>query len=76
MFIFQVSSEKELAKDPVVKSLISDQTKQWSDMMEKHRKEEWEMLRNHLRLQEDLLKKLMESAQLMQLKDLENVIEK
>lgn len=45
--------------------------KQWSEMMEKHRKEEWEMLKEHLKSQEDILKKLMEEEQASQIKKLE-----
>jgi len=39
--------------------------------MEKHRKEEWDTLKAHLQSQEDLLKKLMESAHVNQLKQLQ-----
>lgn len=62
--------------DPTVKSVVVEQTKQWSDMMEKHRKEEWEIMKNHLKMQEDVLKKLMEAAQAQQMKDLDNIMEK
>ena len=62
--------------DPTVKSVVVEQTKQWSDMMEKHRKEEWEIMKNHLKMQEDVLKKLMETAQAQQMKDLDNIMEK
>ena len=65
-----------MVNDPTVKSVVVDQTKQWSDMMEKHRKEEWEMMKNHLKMQEEVLKKLMEQAQAQQMKDLETTIEK
>jgi len=40
-------------------------------MLEKHRKEEWELMKVHLHSQEDILKKLMESLQLNQMKQLE-----
>ena len=41
-----------------------------SDMMERHRKEEWETMKQHLAVQTDLLKKLMENSQAQQMKDL------
>ncbi|KAK3893424.1 hypothetical protein Pcinc_002748 [Petrolisthes cinctipes] len=63
--------KKEVMDDPKIKSLVTDQMKQWSEMMEKHRKEEWEMLKEHLKSQEDILKKLMEEEQTSQLKRME-----
>ena len=57
--------------DPKIKSLVTDQMSQWSVMMEKHRKEEWEMLKDHLKSQEDILKKLMEEEQQAQIKKME-----
>ena len=57
--------------DPGIKTVVTDQMQQWSDMMERHRKEEWAMLKEHLKSQEDILKKLMETEQAAQLKRLE-----
>ena len=56
-----------MVNDPALKSVVVDQTKQWSDMMERHRKEEWEMLKVHLQAQEEVLKKLLEEAQAKQI---------
>merc|ERR1719187_369714 len=44
---------------------------QWSEMMEKHRKEEWEMLKLHLGSQEEVLKTIMEEEQAAQIKKME-----
>ena len=62
--------------DPAVKQVVVEQTKQWSDMIERHRKENWELMRTHLQAQEDVLKKLMQAQQQMQIKELENLFEK
>ena len=62
--------------DPAVKQVVVEQTKQWSEMMERHRKENWELMRDHLKAQEDVLKKAMQSQQQMQIKELENFFEK
>ncbi|XP_068219882.1 1-phosphatidylinositol 4,5-bisphosphate phosphodiesterase isoform X2 [Palaemon carinicauda] len=63
--------KKEVVDDPKIKSIVTDQMAQWSEMMEKHRKEEWELLKEHLKSQEDILKKLMEEEQANQIKKLE-----
>ena len=62
--------------DPVVKQVVVDQTKQWSEMVERHRKENWELMRNHLQSQEDLLKELMQAQQQVQMKELESLFKK
>ncbi len=62
--------------DPAVKQVVVEQTKQWSEMMERHRIENWDLMRAHLQAQEDVLRKLMQAQQQLQMKDLENVFEK
>ena len=57
--------------DPGIKTVVAEQMQQWSDMMERHRKEEWTMLKDHLKSQEDILRKLMEIEQVSQLKKLD-----
>jgi phosphatidylinositol phospholipase C beta len=69
-------SDNDVVNDPAVKSLVSEQTNQWSEMVERHRREEWQLLRTHLQAQEDVLKKLMEQQQLQQMKDMEILFEK
>ena len=65
-----------MVNDPTLKSVVVEQTKQWSDMMEKHRKEEWEMLKAHLQAQEEVLKKLLEEAQAKQIRDIKAIFER
>ena len=68
--------DNDVVNDPAVKSLVLDQTNQWSEMVERHRREEWQLLRSHLQAQEDVLRKLMEQQQLQQMKELEMMFEK
>ena len=65
-----------MVNDPAVKQVVVEQTKQWSEMMERHRKENWELMRDHLKAQEDVLRKAMQTQQQMQIKELENFFEK
>ncbi|TRY75722.1 hypothetical protein TCAL_08675, partial [Tigriopus californicus] len=59
------------SKDPDIIKAVQDQTKQWTEMMNKQRKEEWEMLKAHLAAQEEIFKKVFETVQAKQMKDLE-----
>lgn len=59
-----------------MKNVVVDQTKQWSEMMEKHRKEEWKLLNDHLKMQEEVLINLMAQAQAKQLKEIEEHFER
>lgn len=45
-------------------------------MMERHRKEEWELLKNHLIQQREILQRLMEIAQAQQMKQIEAKFER
>ncbi|XP_021925998.1 1-phosphatidylinositol 4,5-bisphosphate phosphodiesterase isoform X2 [Zootermopsis nevadensis] len=64
-------NKNELVSDPAVRKLVAEQTMQWSDMVERHRKEEWELIRQHLTDQQEILKKLMEASHAAQMKQLE-----
>ena len=75
-FFLHVSRDNDVVNDPAVKQVVVEQTRQWSDMIERHRKENWELMRTHLQAQEDVLKKLMQAQQQMQIKELENIFEK
>jgi len=68
--------DNDVVHDPVVKQVVVDQTKQWSDMVERHRKENWELMREHLQGQENLLKELMQALQQLQMKELDNLFKK
>jgi len=64
-------SKDQIKSDPEVKKIIQEQNAQWSEMIERHKKEEWELLRTQLTDQQDTLKKLMELTQQGQMKQLE-----
>lgn len=61
----------DVVNDPLVRKLVAEQTKQWTEMSEKHRREEWELMKGHLQAQEEILKKLMEVSQQNQMKQLD-----
>ncbi|KAJ9600718.1 hypothetical protein L9F63_026144, partial [Diploptera punctata] len=63
--------KNELVSDPSVRKLVKEQTEQWSEMVERHRKEEWEVVKQHLTDQKEILKGLMIAAQAVQKKQLE-----
>ncbi len=60
-----------MGSDPEILGLVQEQTKQWTEIMQRHRKEEWEMLKTHLGSSEETFKKLCVAAQAKQMKDLE-----
>lgn len=60
-----------MAQDANVKKVISEQTTQWSVMMEKQRKEEWELLKNQTQGSRDELKRLIEIVQATQVKQMQ-----
>lgn len=64
-------SKEELRADANVRQLIADQTTQWTEMIERHKKEEWDMLKTQLEDQKEVLKKLLEQTQAAQIKQLE-----
>ena len=45
LLILNALRDNDVAHDPDVKKTVVDQTKQWSEMMGKHRNEEWELRR-------------------------------
>lgn len=69
--VVRSSNKNDVVNDPVVRDIVAQQTKQWSSILDKHRREEWEMLKDHLHQQCDILKKLMRAAQAEQMKDLD-----
>ncbi|GFS91520.1 1-phosphatidylinositol 4,5-bisphosphate phosphodiesterase [Trichonephila clavipes] len=66
----------DMANDPQIRELVVIQMKQWSAMMEKHRREEWDLLKQHLLQQREILQRLMEIAQSAQMKQLEAKFER
>ncbi|KAK9876536.1 hypothetical protein WA026_013909 [Henosepilachna vigintioctopunctata] len=64
-------NKNDLVNDPAVRKLVTEQTLEWSSLMERHRKQEWEFLRTQLHDQRDVLRKHMEILQGGQMKQLE-----
>ena len=66
-----INSKDEIRNDGAIKTAITEQTSTWADMISRHKKEEWDMLRQHVQDSQEALKKLMEVVQLSQIKQLE-----
>lgn len=64
-------SKEEIKNDASIRKVIQEQNAQWSEMIERHKKEEWEMLKLQISDQQDTLRKLMETTQASQMKQLE-----
>ncbi|CAK9818631.1 1-phosphatidylinositol 4,5-bisphosphate phosphodiesterase [Anthophora plagiata] len=60
-----------LIQDANVKKVISEQTAQWSAMVERQRKEEWELLKTQTEAAREEFKKLIEVVQASQVKQLQ-----
>lgn len=71
-----IKNSNDIANDPEIRELVVIQMKQWSTMMERHRKEEWELLKTHLVQQREILQRLMEIAQASQMKQLDAKFER
>lgn len=65
------SSKDQLSNDASFRKLVNEQATAWSELVAKHRVEEWTSARSRLNEQRDLLKKMMEQTQLAQMKQLE-----
>lgn len=65
------SSKDQLSNDPTFRKLVNEQSTAWSELVAKHRVEEWSTARSRLNEQRDLLKKMMEQTQQAQMKQLE-----
>ena len=61
----------DLSKDPDVLKAVTEQTKQWTEMMGRHRKEEWAMLSAHIQTQEDIFKKIFSTVEAKQMKEMD-----
>ncbi|RWS01465.1 1-phosphatidylinositol 4:5-bisphosphate phosphodiesterase-like protein, partial [Dinothrombium tinctorium] len=67
----QNGTNNNIANEPLVRDIVVDQIKQCSEMVERHRLEEWALLKEHLIQQGETLKRLLEVAQAVQTKQLE-----
>ncbi|RWS29944.1 1-phosphatidylinositol 4:5-bisphosphate phosphodiesterase-like protein, partial [Leptotrombidium deliense] len=72
----QNGTNNDLANDPLVRDVVVDQMKQWSEMIERHRRDEWTLLKEHLLEQGDTMSRLLEVAQCHQMKQLEAKFER
>lgn len=68
LFIF---SKNEVITDEDIKKLVNEQMAQWSEMVERHRREKWALQKTQATEQQDALVKLMEAIQASQIKQLE-----
>lgn len=64
-------SKQDLINDASIKKMIAEQVMQWSEMIERHRKEEWELLKSQVTEQRESLDKVIEIVQSNQIKQLE-----
>lgn len=64
-------SKTEVINDGGVKKLVNEQMTQWSEMVERHRREKWALQKQQATEQQDALVKLMENVQATQMKQLE-----
>uniref|UniRef100_A0A1B6DJU1 1-phosphatidylinositol 4,5-bisphosphate phosphodiesterase n=2 Tax=Clastoptera arizonana TaxID=38151 RepID=A0A1B6DJU1_9HEMI len=64
-------NKSELASDTNIRKLVTEQVTQWSEMMERHRKEEWNILKQQVTEQQESLTKLMETVHQTQMKQIE-----
>ena len=51
------------AADTKLMGMVAEQTKEWTELMSKQRKDNWEMIKAHRTAQEEILRKIMETAQ-------------
>lgn len=72
-FLFRSS---ELVNDPSLKQLVAEQTKEWSEMIGRHLKEEWTTYKEQLEAQKEILKTVLQGAQSVQQKQLTDKFEK
>jgi hypothetical protein len=56
--------------------MVDTQTKQWTEMMMRQRKEEWDMMKSHLTVHEEVYKKMFETVSAKQMKDMETFFAK
>ncbi|CAL1299500.1 unnamed protein product [Larinioides sclopetarius] len=61
----------DVLKDPKLKETVVSQGQQWSELVEKHQREEWELLKTHTAQQGEILEKLMNLEHSKQTRQLE-----
>ena len=68
--------KNDTTPDAAIKEVVMEQTEQYTEMVERHRKEDWELTKAHLMAQDEMLKKLMETSQAQQMKELDIIFER
>lgn len=64
-------NKQDVTKEAGVKETVASQVGQWSEMIERHKKECWALKKQHVTEQQETLMKLMEGAHAGQIKQLE-----
>ncbi|KAL5278131.1 PLCB4 family protein [Megaselia abdita] len=64
-------SNFDIRNDVAIKTAINEQSHQWTEMLNRHKKEEWDILKQQVEENKETMKKLMESVQANQMKQLE-----
>ncbi|KPJ15678.1 1-phosphatidylinositol-4,5-bisphosphate phosphodiesterase [Papilio machaon] len=64
-------NKEQLSGDAAFRTLVTEQSAAWSELVGRQRVEEWASARTRLHEQRDLLRKMMEQTQLAQMKQLE-----
>ncbi|CAJ0948306.1 unnamed protein product, partial [Mesorhabditis belari] len=71
----RISDPQQAATNPRMRSLVSNQTDEWSSLYKKHEQEEFEMRKGQIKEQYDLLRKLMSDVQKTQMAALKQRLE-
>uniref|UniRef100_T1GLU1 Phosphoinositide phospholipase C n=1 Tax=Megaselia scalaris TaxID=36166 RepID=T1GLU1_MEGSC len=64
-------SNFDIRNDAAIKAAINEQSHQWTEMLNRHKKEEWDILKQQVEENKETMKKLMESVQASQMKQLD-----
>uniref|UniRef100_A0A1B6KIL1 1-phosphatidylinositol 4,5-bisphosphate phosphodiesterase n=2 Tax=Graphocephala atropunctata TaxID=36148 RepID=A0A1B6KIL1_9HEMI len=64
-------NKNDVVSDAGIRKLVTEQMTQWSEMMERHRKEEWGVLKQQVEEQKEHLQRIIEQVQATQMKQLE-----
>jgi len=68
--------KNNLIQDSAVKEVCNEQTVEYTEVVQRHQKEEWELTKAHLIAQDDMLKTIMEGMQAQQMKELEAIFDR
>lgn len=71
IIIFGIVSNFDIRNDAAIKTAINEQSHQWTEMLNRHKKEEWDILKQQVEENKETMKKLMESVQANQMKQLD-----